>query len=127
MSVPSLAPYIMKRPWLQRWMKPLSQWYFDNAGYRKLGLRADDLIPEESPQVQLALKRLSPKEAYDRVFRMRRAFQCSLAHQLLPRHEWTAADEDYPYLSPLIKEIEIEIKEREDLEAMQITKPTPKN
>ena len=25
--------------------------------------------------VQLALKRLSPKEAYDRVFRMRRAFQ----------------------------------------------------
>lgn len=39
MSVPSLAPYIMKRPWLQKWMKPLSQWYFDNAGYRKLGLR----------------------------------------------------------------------------------------
>jgi len=25
--------------------------------------------------VQLALKRLPPKEAYDRVFRMRRAFQ----------------------------------------------------
>jgi hypothetical protein len=25
--------------------------------------------------MQLALKRLSPKEAYDRVFRMRRAFQ----------------------------------------------------
>ncbi len=37
--------------------------------------RADDLIPEESEIVQLALKRLSPKEAYDRVFRMRRAFQ----------------------------------------------------
>ena len=37
--------------------------------------RADDLIPEESETVQLALKRLSPKEAYDRVFRMRRAFQ----------------------------------------------------
>lgn len=39
MSQPSLAPYIMKRPWLMRWMKPLSKWYFDNAGYRKLGLR----------------------------------------------------------------------------------------
>ena len=39
MSVPSLAPSIMKRPWLMKWMKPLSQWYFDNAGYRKLGLR----------------------------------------------------------------------------------------
>lgn len=34
--------------------------------------------------------------------------------------------QDYPYLSPLVKEIEVEIKEREDLEAMQITKPTPK-
>jgi ubiquinol-cytochrome c reductase subunit 7 len=37
--------------------------------------RADDLIPEESELVQRALKRLSPKESYDRVFRMRRAFQ----------------------------------------------------
>lgn len=37
--------------------------------------RADDLIPEESNTVQLALKRLPPKEAYDRVFRLRRAFQ----------------------------------------------------
>jgi hypothetical protein len=38
-------------------------------------IRADDLIPEENDVVQLALKRLPPKEAYDRVFRMRRAFQ----------------------------------------------------
>ena len=37
--------------------------------------RADDLIPEENEVLQLALKRLSPKEAYDRVYRMRRAFQ----------------------------------------------------
>jgi hypothetical protein len=37
--------------------------------------RADDLIPEESDVVQKAIKRLPPKEAYDRVFRLRRAFQ----------------------------------------------------
>lgn len=37
--------------------------------------RADDLLPEESDVVLLALKRLPPKEAYDRVFRLRRAFQ----------------------------------------------------
>ncbi|KAA8571667.1 hypothetical protein EYC84_001655 [Monilinia fructicola] len=30
--------------------------------------RADDLIPEESEEVLLALKRLPQKEAYDRVF-----------------------------------------------------------
>ena len=39
MSQPSLANFIIKRPWLRRWMEPLSKWYFDNAGYRKLGLR----------------------------------------------------------------------------------------
>ena len=47
-------------------------------GYLELILkytRADDLIPEESDTVLLALKRLPPKEAYDRVFRLRRAFQ----------------------------------------------------
>ncbi len=37
--------------------------------------RMDDLIPEESETIQKALKRLPPKEAYDRVFRIRRAFQ----------------------------------------------------
>lgn len=50
----------------------------DTAGWKAdicNDCRADDLIPEESETVQLALKRLSPKEAYDRVFRMRRAFQ----------------------------------------------------
>ncbi|GAB1741284.1 hypothetical protein D0869_08637 [Hortaea werneckii] len=122
MSYPSLAPYIMKRPWLMRWMRPLSEWYFDNAGYRKLGLRADDLIPEEDEIVQQALKRLSPKEAYDRVFRMRRAFQCSLSHQLLPKAEWTKTNDDYPYLQPIIREITAEQTEREDLESMIINK-----
>lgn len=39
MTTPSLAPFIMKRPWLQKWMQPLSRWYMDSAGYRKLGLR----------------------------------------------------------------------------------------
>ena len=41
--------------------------------------RADDLIPEESDSVLLALKRLPPKEAYDRVFRLRRAFQVRIS------------------------------------------------
>lgn len=34
--------------------------------------------------------------------------------------------QDYPYLSPIIKEIETTKKEREDLDTMQIRKPTPK-
>jgi hypothetical protein len=42
--------------------------------------RADDLLPEESDTAQLALKRLSPKESYDRVFRIRRAVQVLTPH-----------------------------------------------
>ncbi|KAI9811652.1 MAG: Cytochrome b-c1 complex subunit 7 [Pycnora praestabilis] len=120
MSQPSLTSFIIKRPWLRRWMTPLANWYSDAAGYRKLGLKADDLIPEESETVLLALKRLPPKEAYDRVFRLRRAFQASLAHQLLPKDQQTKPREDTPYLSPIIKEIEAELQEREDLDAMVV-------
>ncbi|KIW05159.1 uncharacterized protein PV09_03710 [Verruconis gallopava] len=122
MSTPSLAKYVMKRPWLHSWMKPLANWYGNAAGYRQLGLKADDLIPEENETVQLALKRLPPKEAYDRVFRIRRAFQCSVSHQLLPKEEWTKPDEDTPYLTPLIEEIEAELAERADLDAMIVSK-----
>ncbi|MCJ1468233.1 Cytochrome b-c1 complex subunit 7 [Pseudocyphellaria aurata] len=122
MSAPSLANFVMKRPYLKRWMIPLSEWYADLAGYRKLGLRADDLIPEENKTVLLALKRLPPNEAYDRVFRLRRAFQCSLSHQLLPKEEQTKPEEDYEYLSPIIREIEAENKERGDLDAMIVKK-----
>jgi hypothetical protein len=37
MSGPSLAPYILKRPWLKRWMMPFANWYANSAGYRSLG------------------------------------------------------------------------------------------
>lgn len=40
--------------------------------------RADDLIPEENDAVLTAIKRLPAKEAYDRIFRIRRAFQVRL-------------------------------------------------
>ncbi|KAF1955521.1 14 kDa subunit of cytochrome bd ubiquinol oxidase [Byssothecium circinans] len=122
MSAPSLAPFILKRPWLQKWVKPLANWYTNAAGYRQLGLKADDLIPEENDTVLLALKRLPPNEAYDRVFRLRRAFQCSTSHTLLPKNEWTKPEEDTPYLSQVIVEIEKEMKEREDLESMVVQK-----
>lgn len=50
-------------------------WLIDFCYKKTNKKRADDLIPEESNTVMLALKRLPPKEAYDRVFRLRRAFQ----------------------------------------------------
>ncbi|KAL4798832.1 cytochrome b-c1 complex subunit 7 [Aspergillus venezuelensis] len=120
MSAPSLANFIIKRPALRRWVQPIANWYVDAAGYRKLGLRHDDLIPEESEVVQTALKRLPPKEAYDRIFRIRRAFQCSISHTLLPPEEHTKPSEDVEYLSPIIREIEKQEKERADLDNLSV-------
>ncbi|TQS38596.1 hypothetical protein Golomagni_00896 [Golovinomyces magnicellulatus] len=122
MSAPHFANFILKRPWLLKIFEPMSKWYTNAAGYRKLGLRADDLIPEESEIVLQALKRLPPKEAYDRIFRIRRAVQCSVSHQLLPKEEQTKPEEDVEYLGPLIREIEAEAKERADLESLSINK-----
>lgn len=39
MSQPSLTNFIIKRPWLKRWMMPLAKWYVNAAGYRQLGLK----------------------------------------------------------------------------------------
>lgn len=43
--------------------------------------------------MQKALKRLPPRLAYDRMFRHRRAMQCSLSHQLLPLNEQTKPEQ----------------------------------
>jgi hypothetical protein len=56
-------------------------------------LRYDDLLEEEREDVSVALKRLSPKEAYERIYRIRRATQCSVQHKLLPRNEWTKPEQ----------------------------------
>ncbi|KAL8409651.1 hypothetical protein RB594_007921 [Gaeumannomyces avenae] len=122
MSAPSLAPFVLKRPWLTKMLTPVANWYANAAGYRQMGLRADDLISEENETVQLALKRLSPKEQYDRVYRLRRAAQLSLSHTLLPKGQWTKADEDVPYILPLIKAIEAEAKEKAALDAITVIK-----
>ncbi|KAI9657534.1 MAG: Cytochrome b-c1 complex subunit 7 [Alyxoria varia] len=121
-KVHPITRFCLTRPWIARWIVPFSHWYAGKMGHRQLGLKYEDLYPEESETMQLALKRLPPREAYDRVFRLRRAFQLSLSHQLLPEEEWVKPGEDIPYLSPLIDEIETEIKEREDLDSMVMEK-----
>lgn len=55
--------------------------------------RYDDLFEEETEAMQIALKRLSPKESYDRVYRLRRSIQCSYQHKLLPKDQWTKPEE----------------------------------
>ncbi|KAK4121321.1 14 kDa subunit of cytochrome bd ubiquinol oxidase [Parathielavia appendiculata] len=119
---PSLYNAAVKRPWLMRMLKPLASWYANAAGYRQMGLRADDLIVEENETVLKALGRLSPKESYDRVYRIRRATQLSLQHKLLPKSEWTKPEEDIAYLSPILEQMAIESKEKAALDTLTVLK-----
>ncbi|KAI9346791.1 cytochrome b-c1 complex subunit 7 [Zopfochytrium polystomum] len=82
-------------------------------GYRKMGLKYDDLIPDESPIIQEALHRLSPRDTQERIFRFRRAFFLSNTQSILDPPEWTKPEEDVPYLRPLIDLVESEIASKE--------------
>ncbi|KAI1935348.1 Cytochrome b-c1 complex subunit 7 [Ophidiomyces ophidiicola] len=82
MSLAAIVNRTFEVPWVKRMMMPFAQWYTGAAGYRQMGLRYDDLIPEENDVVQTALKRLPPKEAYDRIYRLRRAFQVRYIHEI---------------------------------------------
>ncbi|KAK0672481.1 cytochrome b-c1 complex subunit 7 [Cercophora samala] len=118
MSAPSLANYVTKRPWLHKLLKPVASWYTNASLYRQLGLKADDLISEENADVLKALGRLSPKESYDRIYRIRRATQLSLQQKILPKNEWTKPEEDDRYLSPILAAIEAEAKEKQALDTL---------
>ncbi|KND01436.1 ubiquinol--cytochrome-c reductase subunit 7 [Spizellomyces punctatus DAOM BR117] len=89
--------------------KNLAEWHHNLMGYRKMGLRYDDLIPEENEVVQGALNRLPPKEYHDRVFRQRRAINLSAQQSELEPKEWTKPEEDVRYLTPLVQQVENEI------------------
>ncbi|RUO95421.1 cytochrome b-c1 complex subunit 7, partial [Jimgerdemannia flammicorona] len=92
----SFASTIKNSKFLSSLITPVANVYANAAGYRRLGLRYDDLIAEENDTVKEALRRLeaqSPKEAYDRAYRLRVAQQCSLSHQELPRTEWTKPED----------------------------------
>ncbi|KAL2260708.1 hypothetical protein VTK26DRAFT_5207 [Humicola hyalothermophila] len=119
---PSFYNAVSKRPWLQKMLMPLANWYANAAGYRQMGLRADDLIVEENETVLKALGRLSPKESYDRIYRIRRATQLSLQQKILPKSEWTKPEEDVPYLTPILEQLHAEAKERDALDTLTVLK-----
>ncbi|BEI85159.1 hypothetical protein CcaverHIS002_0505600 [Cutaneotrichosporon cavernicola] len=101
-------------------LKPLAKAYARAAGHRKVGLRYDDLIIEERRDVEKAIDRLSAKEGYDRVYRMRVAFQQDLMRRPLPKEEWLKAEDDVRYLSPLISEVAAENAERANWDSIEV-------
>ncbi|KAM5352597.1 hypothetical protein ACJ41O_005319 [Fusarium nematophilum] len=116
----SLAPFILRRPWLAKIFQPAASWYVNAAGYRQLGLRYDDLLEEENENAQKALKRLSNRESYERIYRIRRAVQCSIQHKLLPKEQWTTKAQDVPYLQPVIEQVAAEKAEKNELDSIAV-------
>jgi len=109
----SLAPVLKSKfPGIAKALKPLANFYVNAAGYRKMGLKYDDLIVEERPDVQKALSRLTPRESYDRIFRHRVAIQQSILHRPLPKDQWTKPEDDVRYLKHHIEDVVKEDEER---------------
>lgn len=117
---PSLAPYIRSSRALKKWVTPVAQWYAALMGYRRMGLRYDDLQVEETSQVQRALARLTPREAYDRAYRMKLSLHQSMLHKDLPKDQWVPAEEDVRYLKPHIEEVLKEEAERAAWDTMTV-------
>jgi len=89
-------------------------------GYRKFGFKYDDLLIEERPDMQRALSRLTPRQAYDRAYRIKRASQASLLNTPLPKEQWTKPEEDVRYLTPHVRDVWEEDLERAKWDTMTV-------
>ncbi|KAK5615820.1 hypothetical protein CRENBAI_021814 [Crenichthys baileyi] len=96
-----------------RLMLGLRKWYYNLCGFNKLGLLYDDTLYEDA-DVKEALRRLPENVSNDRTFRIKRALDLSMKQQVLPKDQWTKYEEDINYLTPYLKEVIRERKEREE-------------
>ncbi|KAJ7632422.1 ubiquinol-cytochrome-c reductase complex subunit 6 [Roridomyces roridus] len=116
----SLAPLIRSSPTLSKIFTPVATWYAGGSLYRQYGLLYDDLLIEERPEVQKALARLTPRQAYDRAFRIKRASHADVLHAPLPRELWTKPEDDVRYLLPHVEGVVAELKEREKWDTLTV-------
>ncbi|RSH77801.1 Cytochrome b-c1 complex subunit 7 [Apiotrichum porosum] len=105
---------------LYNFLKPVANAYARAAGYRKVGLKYDDLLVEERDDVAKAISRLSAQESYDRVYRFRVAFQQDLMRRPLPKEQWVKAEDDVRYLTPLVEGVSKEIQERDSWDTVEV-------
>ncbi|KAF4074125.1 hypothetical protein AMELA_G00251090 [Ameiurus melas] len=101
-----------KAPAIGKLLLGFRKWYYNAAGFNKLGLMRDDTIYENS-DVKEAIRRLPERVYNDRMFRIKRALDLSMKQQILPKDQWTKFEEDMPYLEPYLKEV---IREKTEME-----------
>ncbi|RLV89083.1 Cytochrome b-c1 complex subunit 7 [Spathaspora sp. JA1] len=119
-SIVKTCDLIRSRPVLSKVLVPLSQLFTSFAGYREMGLKYNDLLMEETPVMQTALRRLPEDVSYARNYRILTAHQLALSHQLLPANKAVQPSEDDHYLIPYILEAEAEAFEKAELDNMQV-------
>ncbi|GHJ88262.1 hypothetical protein NliqN6_4664 [Naganishia liquefaciens] len=107
-------------PGLFESLRPVANLLVKASGYRAMGLKYDDLLMEEREDVQKAISRLSPEEAYNRSFRLRTAIQQSILHKPLPKDQWVTPEEDVRYMTPIVREVEAENAERAFYDTVQV-------
>jgi ubiquinol-cytochrome c reductase subunit 7 len=83
----NITKYILSKPLLKSVFVPASRVFTEIGGYRKMGLKTEDLFIEENEIMQTALRRLPANQSYERVYRIATAAQLSLSHKLLPKNE----------------------------------------
>jgi ubiquinol-cytochrome c reductase subunit 7 len=105
------VPALDELPLLRRLLVSLSDKYKEACGYRKYGLKLDDLWIE-TETVQEALQRLPQAELDARVFRFKRAIDANFHNDYLPASQWTKPEDDTPYLLPVIQEVQDEAAEK---------------
>ncbi|CAI5760606.1 unnamed protein product [Candida verbasci] len=119
-SIVKVANFILSRPTLAKVVTPIAQKFVAYAGYREMGLKFNDLLQEESPVMQKALKRLPEDVSYARVNRLITAHQLSLSHHILPADKAVKPEEDDHYLIPYILEAEKEAFEKAELDNIEV-------
>ncbi|KAG0370408.1 ubiquinol-cytochrome c reductase complex 14 kDa protein [Gamsiella multidivaricata] len=114
MSGISLVNQVKASKFWSNALQPVANAFVNAAGYRKLGLRYDDILREETDIIREATNRLPDEEVYERVFRMKTAFQYSLSHTVATKENILKPEDDVRYLTPLIDEVAAEFSERAD-------------
>jgi len=98
------------------WMGPLKKWAYNLSGFNKLGLHHDDCLDEYNEDVKEALRRLPSQVLHERKYRIVRAMQLTIQHDILPKDQWVKYEEDNRYLQPYLEMVRKERTEREEWE-----------
>ncbi|OMH84243.1 Cytochrome b-c1 complex subunit 7 [Zancudomyces culisetae] len=118
----ALNRYLVNNKTFRAVLKPFAPLWVKASGYRRLGLRYDDIVIEESPEAQEAMRRLDDDVMQARIYRMKRAFQLDSTMQELPKDQWTKPSEDKEYFLPVIEQVRAEVAERKKFDSLKLEK-----